>query len=39
MKIMKRIGSKNVQQSNGLSFTDFNRTISDFLANESLLAM
>lgn len=29
----------NVQQRNGLFFTDFNRTISDALANESLLDM
>lgn len=29
----------NVQQRNGLSFTDFNRTISDALANESMLDM
>ena len=29
----------NVQQRNGLSYTDFNRTISDALANESLLDM
>ena len=29
----------NVQQRNGLSFTGFNRTFSDTLANESLLDM
>lgn len=33
------ISPMNVQQRNGLSFTDFNRTISDALANESLLDM
>lgn len=34
-----RISSYDVQKKNGLSFTNFNRTISDALANESLLDM
>lgn len=33
------ISPMNVQQRNGLSYTDFNRTISDALANEPLLDM
>lgn len=33
------ISPMNVQERNGLSYTDFNRTITDALANESLLDM
>ena len=33
------ISPMNVQERNGLSYTDFNRTINDALANESLLDM
>ena len=29
----------NVREKNGLKFTDFNRTLSDALANESILDM
>lgn len=34
-----RISPYSVQQKNGLRFTDFNRTISDAFANESILDM
>lgn len=34
-----RISSYNVVERNGLKFTDFNRTIADALANESILDM
>lgn len=33
------ISPMNVQERNGLAYTDFNRTITDALANESLLDM
>ena len=34
-----KINSINVQEKNGLQFTDFNRTLADALANESILDM
>ena len=34
-----RISSHSVKEKNGLRFTDFNRTITDALANESILDM
>ena len=34
-----RISSYSVQNKNGLLYTDFNRTVSDALANESILDM
>lgn len=34
-----RISSHSVKEKNGLRFTDFNRTIADALANESILDM
>ena len=34
-----QIGPEDVQHKNGLSFTSFNRTLSDALANESILDM
>lgn len=34
-----RISEHNVRQKNGLRFTDFNRTVTDALANESILDM
>ena len=34
-----RVSSCNVQEKNGLRFTDFNRTLADALANESILDM
>lgn len=33
------ISPYNIQSSNGLTYTDFNRTLSDALANESILDM
>lgn len=33
------ISERNVEEKNGLRYTDFNRTISDALANESILDM
>lgn len=34
-----RISGYNVQKKNGLSYTDFNRTLSDSFANEAILDM
>lgn len=34
-----RISDRSVKEKNGLRFTDFNRTIADALANESILDM
>ena len=34
-----KVSSYNVKEKNGLLFTDFNRTIADALANESILDM
>lgn len=34
-----RISTHNVQEKNGLRFTDFSRTVTDALANESILDM
>ena len=34
-----KISSYNVKEKNGLYYTDFNRTISDAFANESILDM
>ncbi|MCD8322693.1 MAG: helix-turn-helix domain-containing protein [Oscillospiraceae bacterium] len=35
----ERVGPYNVMEKNGLRYTDFNRTIADALANESILDM
>lgn len=37
--IGNRVSSYNINEKNGLKFTDFNRTVSDALANESILDM
>ena len=37
--IGNQISDMNVQKKNGLSYTDFNRTLSDSFANESILDM
>ncbi len=34
-----RIGPYNIKEKNGLRFTDFNRTIADAIANETILDM
>ena len=34
-----QISSYNVKEKNGLFYTDFNRTVTDALANESILDM
>ena len=37
--IGNHVSSLNINEKNGLKFTDFNRTLSDALANESILDM